>query len=145
MDGFPFSTGDWSRVRDAARNLLNATLAGDAVLRASRFEQLRLVLAELRALYGDHPALLETEADFSDDPAERRELYEAAVRQASQADLVTYSARMALARLLLDEFDEPDRAARELMACEPEMATHADEAERREWSELVARCGPQPC
>jgi hypothetical protein len=73
-DGFPFSTDDWSRVQDAARAVVNATLAGDDVLRASRFEELRLVVAELRESCGDHPALLETEADFSGDPAERRRL-----------------------------------------------------------------------
>jgi hypothetical protein len=144
MDDFPFSTGDWSRVQHAARAVVNATLAGDAVLRASHFEELHLVVAELRGRYGDHPVLLETEADFSDDPVERRNLYQAAVQQARQADLVTCSARLALARLLLDDFDEPDRAFEELLACEPELAAHADESERREWAGLLARCGKSP-
>jgi hypothetical protein len=139
-DGFPFSTDDWSRVQDAARAVVNATLAGDDVLRASRFEELRLVVAELRESCGDHPALLETEADFSGDPAERRRLYQAAIQQAQDAGLVTYSVRTALARLLLDEFDEPAPAYGELKACEPELATHADESERAEWAELLGRC-----
>jgi hypothetical protein len=142
--GFPFRTADWSRVQDAARAVLNATLAGDDVLRASQFEELRLVVTELRERYGDHPALLETEADFSDDPAERRRLYQAAIQQAQDADLVTYSVRTALARLLLDDFDEPDLAYRELKACEPELATHADESERAEWAELLDRCSRHP-
>ena len=142
--GFPFSTDDWSRVQDAARAVLNATLAGDAVLRASQFEELRLVVTELRGRYGDHPALLETEADFSDDPAERRRLYQAAIQQAQDAGLVTYSVRIALARLLLDDFDEPDRAYGELRACEPELAAHADESERAEWAELLDRCNRHP-
>lgn len=140
MSGFPFSTVDWSRVQDAARAVLNATLAGDAVLRASRFEELHLVVTELRATYGDHPALLETEADFSDDPAERRGLYQAGIEQAQRADLPTYSIRMALARLLLDDFNEPGRAFEELMACKSEATAYGDESERREWSELLARC-----
>jgi hypothetical protein len=140
MDDFPFSTDEWSRVKDAARAVLNATLAGDAALRASHFQELRLVLAGLRATHGDHPALLETEADFSDEPVEQRRLYQAAIEQAQRADQVTYSVRIALARLLLDDFDEPGRAREELMSCEPELAAHADETERREWDELLARC-----
>ncbi len=142
--GFPFSTADWSRVRDAARAVLNATWAGDDVLRASQFEELRLVVTELRERYGDHPVLLETVADFSDDPAERRRLYQAAIQQAQDAGLMTYSVRIALARLLLDDFDEPDRAYRELRACEPELAALADDSERAEWAELFDRCNRHP-
>jgi hypothetical protein len=141
MEVFPFSKCDWSRVGDAARAVVNATLAEDAVVRASKLEDLRLVLTELRLKYGDHPVLLETEADFSDDPEERRVLYQAAIRRARRAKLATYSARMALARVLLDEFDDPDEALAELRACENELAAQADEAERQEWAELVARCG----
>jgi hypothetical protein len=143
MDGFPFSTDECSRVSDAARAVVNAALAEDDVLRASQFEELHRVLAELQVKYGDHPVLLETEADFSDDPKEQRVLYQAAIRQACRAGLVTHSARISLARVLLEDFDRPDQALAELMACEPEVVTHADEAERREWAELIARCGKQ--
>jgi hypothetical protein len=101
-------------------------MAEDAVLHAACFEELRCVLAELRDKYGDHAVLRETEADFADDPRERRELYEAAERLALRAGLVTYSIRTALARLLLEEFGDPIAAREKLMACEPELASHAD-------------------
>jgi hypothetical protein len=140
MVAFPFSTEEWGRVQEAARAVLNATLAEDFALRRSHFEELRTVLAALRAKYGDHSVLLETEADFSDDPAEQVELYREAVRQAPRAGLATCSARIALARLLLEDFGEPGQAFAELMACESELRAHADEAERREWAELVVRC-----
>jgi hypothetical protein len=143
MDGFPFSRDDWSRVRDAALAVVNAVMAADDALRASQFEELQRVLAELRVKYGDHPVLLETEADFSDDPNEQQVLYQAAVRQACWDGLATYSARMALALVLLENFEQPDQALAELLACEPELATQADEAERREWAKLIARCGKQ--
>ena len=78
--------------------------------------------------------------DFAGDPRERRELYEEAEHLAVQAELVTYSIRMALAQLLLDDFGDPAAARAKLMACEPELATHADESERREWAELMAQC-----
>jgi hypothetical protein len=140
MDAFPFGTADWSRVKEAALPVVNATFAGDSLLRESLLVELRRVLWELRDKYGDHPVLLETEADYIDDPGERRALYEVAGRTASDNGLPTYSIRIALARLLLDEFRLPAQAARELRECEPELATHADESERKEWAELLDQC-----
>ncbi|MBX9580814.1 MAG: hypothetical protein K2X87_10950 [Gemmataceae bacterium] len=139
-EAWPFRPEDWSRVREAARAVVNASLADDEVLRASRLEELRLVLEEMRVGYGGHPVLWETEADFADDPADRRRLYEQAERAAMAGGWVTYSIRISLARLLLDDFNDPTTAAAELAACEPELATHADEPDRREWAELVDRC-----
>jgi hypothetical protein len=137
---WPFSREDWERVSEAARAIVNATMAEDAVLHAACFEELRCVLAALRDQYGDHAVLWETEADFANDPQERRRLYEAAERLALRAGLVTYSIRTALARLLLEEFGDPIAAREKLLACEPELASHADEDERREWGELMAQC-----
>ena len=52
---------------------------------------------------------------------------------------MTYSVRIALAPLLLDDFEEPDRAREELMRCRHELV-HADDSDRREWDELFAKC-----
>ena len=52
----------------------------------------------------------------------------------------TYSIRISLAWLLLDDFKDPIEAKHELTACEPELAQHADDWEREEWSELVSEC-----
>jgi hypothetical protein len=98
------------------------------------------VLAELRTEHGDHAVLWETEADFADDPRERRELYEEAERLALIAGLVTYSIRISLAGLLLEELGDPTAAREKLIACEPELATHADEDDRRKWAKLMAQC-----
>jgi hypothetical protein len=140
MDEFPFTQAEWQRVSDTATALINASLAEDSILRDSWFAELQAVLAELHAKYGDHPVLLETEADFHDDPHVRRDMYLSAIRIAIANTLPTYSIRISLAWLLLDDFKDPIEAKHELTACEPELAQHADDWEREEWSELVREC-----
>ena len=98
------------------------------------------MLAELRAAYGQHPVLLETEADFTDEPAEQAQMYEQAKHLAEAGGLVTYSIRLSLARVLLEELDDAERARHELLACRDEVAGHADESDRTKWAELEAEC-----
>jgi hypothetical protein len=64
MDALPFSDAEWDAVVAMSRAVVNATLAEDRVLAASALVELQGVLADLRARYGDHPILAETEADF---------------------------------------------------------------------------------
>jgi hypothetical protein len=92
MNPFPFSESEWSRVAAATLAATNATLADDEVLSASHFVELQSVLTELRRVYGDHPVLLETEADFAAEGAERIALYEAVKRLPSSAACQRYSA-----------------------------------------------------
>jgi hypothetical protein len=140
MDAFPFTDEDWSRVSEAARAVVNATFAEDVVLHASLSKELLSVLSELRQKYGKHPAILETEADFTDDPAERIALYEQAKQAAQAGGLVSYSIRISLARVLLEEVEDAGRALQEWLACRDEVAACADESERREWKELQGEC-----
>lgn len=140
VEPWPFGAADWERVRELCLAGLNATLAGDGVLRASVGEELRQVLAELHGVYGGHPILWETEADYAADPAEGRRLYEEATRAAVVWGSPTVSIRISFAGLLLDEFADPAGALAELTACEPELADHADDREREQWAELAARC-----
>lgn len=65
MDDFPFSDDEWEAVLVASRDIVNAVFAGDRTLAASALVELQAVLADLRARYGDHPVLAETEADFA--------------------------------------------------------------------------------
>lgn len=137
---FPFSEVEWGRVSAVTTDVVNATLADDHILRASYFVQLKEVLAALRMVHGEHPILLETEADFGDDRNEQRRLYEAAIELAVEKRLPTYTARISFAELLLDQFSTPDDARRRLLACSDEVAQRADKLERKQWSELLARC-----
>ncbi len=136
MEAFPFTDAEWDRVKEAALPLVNATFAEDEVLRASSFMTLQAVLGELRARHGNHPLLIETEADFTEDNSERVRLYHRAVRAASSHCLATLTIRLSLARVLL-ESGQPNEAATELSACEVELPM-SDESDRTTWSKLTA-------
>lgn len=140
MEAFPFTAEDWSDVSEAVRAVVNATLAEDAVLRASHFEELRGLLAALRSKYGPHPVLVETEADFTDEPHTRVALYEQAKRAALAGGIATYNIRLALARVLLEELGNPGRALQELLACRDEVMAEAEEDVRKEWQKLHTQC-----
>jgi hypothetical protein len=140
MEEFPFTESEWQRVNDVATSLTNAILEDDDVLKDSLFAELSAVLEELRGRYGNHPVLLETEADFCDDPLLQRDMYESAIESAKSNALPTFTIRLSLAKVLLGDFNDPMEAAVELKACEPELATEADEWDTREWSQLMKQC-----
>jgi hypothetical protein len=140
MKEFPFTDDDWSLVSEAARAVVNASFAKDEVLHASLLEELFCVIADLRRDYGEHPILLETEADFAHDPSERIKLYERAKESAHTGDLLTYTIRISLARVLLEELNDCGRALKELLACGDEVFDYGDESEQKEWTELQAEC-----
>jgi hypothetical protein len=140
MDSFPFTNEEWLQVKESALTVLNASLAEDDVLRSSHEEELHCVLSQLKVKYGNHPVLLETEADYCDDPATQRDLYQQAIRQAESGQLATYTIRISLASVLLQDFNQPDQALAELLACQAELEPYADDSERREWTELVEEC-----
>jgi hypothetical protein len=136
VEEFPFTDAEWDRVKEAALPLVNATFAEDDAVRASCFTELREVLGQLRARHGDHPVLLETEADFAEDDAERVALYRRAAGIAAAHRLPTLGIRLSLARVLLD-IEVPGAALAELLACERELV-EAKEPERASWAELAA-------
>ena len=94
------------------------------------------VLAGLRARHGDHPVLLETEADFTEDDGERVLLYRRAMGVAEANGIQTLTIRLSLSRLLLDT-GQHEAARDELLACEGELPD-GDESDRASWAELVA-------
>lgn len=140
MEQFPFTKLEWQHVSDVTSVLVNATLEDDDVLSDSLFAELSAVLHELRERYGEHPILLETEADFCDDPAVQLDMYRQAIHLALSNALPTFTIRMSLAAVLLTHFNDPAAAACELNACKPELAAQVDEWETREWSELMSQC-----
>lgn len=86
MEAFPFSKDEWQAVRDAALRVLNASMADDTLTRASHFLEFQQVLVDLKKRHGNHPVLLETEADFTEDTAGAICLYRQA-RDAAANDL----------------------------------------------------------
>lgn len=140
MDEFPFTDAEWADVQDAAREIVNAAAADDVAGRAARFADLRGVLARLRGLYGEHPILLETEADFTDDAARAAGLYRQAEELAVAHHLPALSIRLSLARLLVEELGQVTLARDTLNACQNDLPT-AREEDCVTWSELFVQCG----
>lgn len=140
MQEHPFSDTDWQTVVEACRLVTNACLADDSVLHASKFVDFVEVLSELRRKYGDHPAIDEVQADFTEDPQEQIRLYERALMLAMENGLATLSIRMAMASTLLEDFGDAHRAAAELSACRAELLKNGDKDEGRQWTELWNEC-----
>jgi hypothetical protein len=140
MNPFPFTSEEWEKVQEASRALTNPTLADDDILEASHLRELQAVLEELRTRYGDHPVLLETEADFQNDPRHRVVLYRAALQLAEKYLVPTVSIRLSLAEVLLADLGDSTAAAKELDACRSEIGTDADERDLVEWSRLRSQC-----
>lgn len=136
MEKFPFNRREWKAVRAAAEAVAEATAPSQ---RTVRFAELRAVLEKLRDTHGDHPVLIETEADFTTDPAAAAKLYRAAELYAAANELPTLSIRLSLARLLVEELENPQEARAALIACRDELPDAAA-AECEAWNALLAEC-----
>jgi hypothetical protein len=142
MEEFPFTIEDWERLREPASSIIYASFAlNDETLRASAFVELQEVLNELRAMYGEHPVLLETEADFARVPELSIPLYRVAIELAVQHNLRTLSIRLALARTL-GIIDQYDAAMHELTRCQGELLDASDD-ERESWTDQIAELAEQ--
>ncbi len=139
MDAFPFSELEWERVSQATLAVLNATLADDHALRQSLVIELKFVLDQLRFQHGDHPILLETEADFANDDHHRLQLYERAIKLACANDLPTYTIRISHAELL-HRLGHGGEAKRQLESCQAEVDRIGDAGEQLQWRNLNDCC-----
>lgn len=139
MEDFPFDEEEWSLVKEASRQILNATLADDLVLSESLLPILIAALESLRQRYGEHPVLLETEADFITDPIESVRLYRDAKQLAQANNLPIASICISLAGTLLNEFNQPEKAREELVSCQSEVDS-LDEYDRPSWHRLMEDC-----
>jgi hypothetical protein len=134
---FPFSSIDWQKVKDVVLSHVNATLANDDVLSESTYVEILAVLDELRKNYGEHPILIETAADFCNDPNSRLKMYRCAIQIAENNNLPTLSIRLSYAKVLLQDFKYQSEALSELNACKPELINNKDEYVLQEWNELL--------
>jgi len=138
VDEFPFTNADWGRVKDAACSIVNAQLADDDALADSMFLDLQATLHDLRGTYGDHPILLETEADFCDDTEESIRLYADALSIASENDLPTGSICLSYARLLIENQRDIAKAQMLLESCRESIHVDADSTAIGEYEELTS-------
>ena len=140
MDAFPFSTDEWQRVNDVSRKVVNASFMDDGVLGQSHLLELTSVLDELRKRHGEHPILLETEADFLQDATVRVAKYRLAIALAKQHNLSSYTVRLSLAYVLFEQLSDAAQAICELNVCEDEVGQLGDDWENKQWQELMAKC-----
>lgn len=140
MDEFPFTQEEWDHVAEVVGRMVNASLAGEIAVHDSLMNDLDSILDELRRRHGEHPILIETAADFLDDPTERIRLYRAAVDLAERNRLPTITIRLSLVEVLLEHLGDSRAAADELLACRDESRTTSDPDDRRKWSELMRDC-----
>lgn len=138
MNAFPFTNADWDRVKNAAHPVLEATLADDDAVSDSMFIGLRETLQELRRKYGEHPVLLETEADFCSDPDDSIRLYAEALSIAQKHSLPTVSICLSYARALIDNNRSVNDAIAVLNSCHEQVYASRDEADPEKYEELVA-------
>ena len=79
-DGIP--TPECDRVHELAVEVANASMQDDAVLSDAKTEGMLCYLQELRVRHGDLPSVLGTLADYTDDEAERYDLYARGIAEA---------------------------------------------------------------
>ena len=136
MDRFPFTKREWKAVRAAASAVAEASGPSQ---RSVRFAELKAALEALKGTYGDHPVLLETEADFTPEPASAAKLYRAAELYAAANELPTLTIRLSLARVLVEELNQPREARAALLACRDELPD-ASVADCGAWTTLLSEC-----
>ncbi len=125
MEEFPFTDEEWKPLEDLAEATLNASSVGDEVLLASLKLDMLELLGVLRERYGDHPVLLGTMADYTENLSERVPLYKQAVQTAEENGLPTLSIRSDYAYTLM-QLDAVTEALAELDDCGEEAAAGSD-------------------
>lgn len=140
MHEFPFTAQEWDELSQTTLAMMNASLQEDETLRLHYWESVQTILEGLRDKYGNHPVLTETLADFEDSPETRVALYRQAIAEAVDNGLPTYSIRLSLARVLVDDFQSFDVANGELEACAEAIRQQDDTSLQAEWRELLQLC-----
>ena len=131
---FPFSRSEWQVVT----NQLSEFLRVDAAqLLLENRRKLQRILSALDEQYGEHPVLLETEADWLfDSPYKRLSKYRRAEYVAQANGLPTYSIRLSIAEICLS-LDKPNDAIDALRNCECELF-NVPWYEQDKWHRLLA-------
>ena len=94
----------YEHVGELAADITNATLSGDDALAASLYQQLQLYSDEQLAVGRSHPFIIETVADYTDDPAEALRYYEQALAMSRgmTSDEPTHTILIGIGQQLID-------------------------------------------
>ena len=132
---FPFSPSEWQTVT----NQFYEFTRDDASQRLSENRRtLRKILAALYEKYGEHPLLIETEANWLvDSPHKKLSKFRHAEYLAQAHGLPTYSVRLSIAELLLT-LDKPRDAVDAIRSCESELFS-VPWYEQNDWHRLLEK------
>jgi len=136
---FPYTTEEGDQITEIAKGLVNAGFADDEPKRAQRLSQLHDCLQKLIGKYGEHPTLIELQADFADTFEEGMSLYQKAKQISMSLGLSIRSICLSMAVLVLREKDAKGEAREFLQECQNEMGD-ANEYELWKLEEINAAC-----
>ncbi len=143
METFPFTAAEWKQVIDSTHPLMEARLAEDNSLAEAKLKILRSRLLDLKNKYGEHPILLETEADFVEEASEAKSLYERALSLAKENSLPIASISISYAYLVFAYLEDPKSAQEILESCRDEVYDGGDESIITEHEDLMAMVWPK--
>jgi Ni,Fe-hydrogenase I large subunit len=144
MDKFPFSKDEWGEIEDISYEMVNSVYMYDKVS-TEIFSKFLAIIKKLETKYGRHPVLVETLADFTDDPKERKKLYTEALEIATKHGLPTISIRNTFATLLIEEFQDHSMANQILEPTDREIEQHDDELDIAEYYRLKRKLTIKLC
>jgi len=144
MDKFPFTKDEWGEIGDISYDMVNEVYKDDNVS-PELFSKFVTIINKLENKYGKHPLLLETLADHTHDPEERKKLYAEALDIAITNGLPTISIRNTFATLLIEEFEDHSMALQILQAGDEEIKKHDDEYNIEQYFKLKRKLTIQAC
>ncbi len=139
MNEFPFEKDEWDRLTQLVYQYVTPIL-NDQDPDECALPIIQSYVEDLKDKYGDHPILIETEADFESDVVEQNYLYEKATKVAIKNGLPTLSIRLSHARLKLHDLKQKDEAKKIIEECREEMLKSGDEYDKEEWQEILKEC-----
>src|SRR5688572_21558293 len=108
---------EWEHIKEITLKITNAVLAGDEVLHAVYFDELFSYCEQLFEKHGQHPMLLATLADFTDDPGASLDYYSRASSEASRRGMPINTIHVSWAEALLHHAGDPSTAVSILEQC----------------------------
>jgi hypothetical protein len=121
------SDEDWTKVRDAAVEVVNAN---DTSEEARSYDQMLRVLDQLEAKYGTLPSILATRADYVGDPLQSAALLERAYELAVERDdrLNRLEIADSLAQVWIEDLVDVDAGTRWLAVFAEELRGQGDQS-----------------
>ena len=144
MHKFPFSKDEWDEIVDISCDMVNFLEREDEDS-PELFTKFLDIINKLENKYGRHPVLLETLADFTDEPKVCKKLYTEALEIAKKHGLPSISIRNTFANLLIEDFQDYSMALQILQAGDKEIKKHDDKYNIEQYFKLKRKLTIKLC